>query len=149
MNKNIILIFVVSAFMSAPDALARNTIHHFSIADVLENAENASRLEGVSFYFGEQSHPPIKKNHGEDRTNKKTNAFNKSDLRACKIAMMSALLQLQQRAQSLGVNAVINIKSNYKNNVVSSETEYVCGAGALMAGVALIGTFVEIEVMQE
>jgi uncharacterized protein YbjQ (UPF0145 family) len=59
--------------------------------------------------------------------------------------MMSALLQLYQRAQSLGVNAVINIKSNYKDNVVSNETEYVCGAGALVAGVALIGTFVEVE----
>ena len=63
---------------------------------------------------------------------------------ACQVAMMSALLQLHKRAQSLGANAVVNINSNYKNNVVSSETEYVCGAGALMAGVALIGTFVEI-----
>jgi uncharacterized protein YbjQ (UPF0145 family) len=145
MNKNIFLILVVSVIMLAPDALARDTRHRFSIADVMENAENASQLEGVSFYFGEQSHPAIKKNHGEFRTNKKTNAFNKSDLQACERAMMSALLQLYQRAQSLGVNAVINIKSNYKDNVVSSETEYVCGAGALVAGVALIGTFVEVE----
>lgn len=145
MNKNSILILVVSAVMSAPGALARDTHHRFSIADVMENAENASRLEGVSFYFGEQSHPAIKKNHGEFRTNKKTNAFNKSDLQACERAMMSALLQLHQRAQNLGVNAVINIKSNYKDNMVSSETEYVCGAGALMAGVALIGTFVTVE----
>lgn len=145
MNKNIILILVVSVIMLAPDALARDTRHRFSIADVMENAENASQLEGVSFYFGEQSHPAIKKNHGEFRTNKKTNAFNKSDLQACERAMMSALLQLYQRAQSLGVNAVINIKSNYKDNVVSNETEYVCGAGALVAGVALIGTFVEVE----
>ncbi len=145
MNKNIFLILVVSVIMLAPDALARDTRHRFSIADVMENAENASQLEGVSFYFGEQSHPAIKKNHGGFRTNKKTNAFNKSDLQACERAMMSALLQLYQRAQSLGVNAVINIKSNYKDNVVSSETEYVCGAGALVAGVALIGTFVEVE----
>lgn len=145
MNKNIILILVVSVIMLAPDALARDSRHRFSIADVMESAENASRLEGVSFYFGEQTHPAIKKNHGEFRTNKKTNAFNKSDLQACERAMMSALLQLFQRAHSLGVNAVINIKSNYKDNVVSSETEYVCGAGALVAGVALIGTFVEIE----
>jgi len=40
---------------------------------------------------------------------------------------------------------VVNIKSNYKDNVVISDTEYVCGAGAIMAGVALIGTFVEVE----
>jgi len=59
--------------------------------------------------------------------------------------MMSALLQLHQRAQSMGANAVINIKSNYKNREVSSETDYTCGAGATIAGVALIGTIVELE----
>jgi uncharacterized protein YbjQ (UPF0145 family) len=149
MNKKIVPIIAMSALVLAPVALARNTIHHFSVADVLGKAENSSRLQGVSFYFGDQTHAEIKKNHGEDRTNKKTNAFNKSDLEACQIAMMSALLQLHKRAQSLGANAVVNIKSNYQNNVVSSETEYVCGAGGLMAGVALIGTFVGLQVAGE
>ena len=111
----------------------------------MEKPENASRLQGVSFYFGEQEHPPIATNHGEFRTNKKTNAFNKTDLVACQWVMMSALLQLHQSAKSLGADAVVNIKSNYKNKVVSSETQYTCGAGALIAGVALIGTIVVVE----
>jgi uncharacterized protein YbjQ (UPF0145 family) len=98
----------------------------------------------VSFYFGNQPHPEIIKNLGEDRTNKKTNAFNKSDKEACEWVMLSALLQLKERAQSLGANAVVNIRSNYKNNETSSDTEYTCGAGAIMAGVALIGTFVTL-----
>ena len=130
---------------AGPDAWARNTIHQYSIADVMENPEYASRLEGVSFYSGNQEHPPITTNHGEFRTNKKTNAFNKTDLYACQWVMMSALLQLHMRAISMGANAVINIKSNYKNNEVSSETDYTCGAGATVAGVALIGTVVVLE----
>ena len=89
--------------------------------------------------------PPVIKNFGEYRTNKKTNAFGKSDHEACNWVMMSALVQLHQRAVSLGANAVINVKSNYKNNETSSTTNYTCGAGSLMAGVALIGTFVTLE----
>ena len=145
MNKIILLVFAAIFAMSAPDVLARDTRHSYSVADVLQDPENAARLQGVSFYFGEQAHPAIQNDHGEFRTNKKTNAFGKSDLKACQRVMMSAMLQLHQRAQSLGANAVVNIKSNYKDNVVISDTEYVCGAGAIMAGVALIGTFVEVE----
>jgi hypothetical protein len=40
--------------------------------------------------------------------------------------------------------AVINIKSNYRNNELVSDTEYQCGAGALFAGVALKGRIVKL-----
>lgn len=145
MSRNIILILAISLVFVASEASARNTIHQLPVAEVLGNPEYAGRLEGVSFYFGEQAHPGIVENFGEFRTNKKTNAFNKSDEEACRWVMLSALLQLHQRAQELGANAVVNIRSNYDNNEVSSETEYTCGAGAFVAGVALIGTFVTLE----
>ena len=145
MNKYAILIFAILLLFAGSVAQARDTRHQFNIADVVDKPQNASQLEGVSFYFGDEGHPSVKKNHGEFRTNKKTNAFNKSDLEACQWVMMSALLQLRTRAQSLGANAVINTKSNYKNNEVSSETEYTCGAGTTVAGVAFIGTIVELE----
>jgi uncharacterized protein YbjQ (UPF0145 family) len=128
----------------SPEASARDTLQQLPVADVLSNPEYAQRLEGVSFYFGNQPHPEIIKDFGEGRTNKKTNAFNKSDEDACQWVMLSALIQLKERAQSLGANAVVNIRSNYKNNETSSDSEYTCGAGALMAGVALIGTFVTL-----
>jgi uncharacterized protein YbjQ (UPF0145 family) len=54
------------------------------------------------------------------------------------------VIALQQRARKEGGNAVINIVSNYKNVVTSSDTEYVCGAGALMAGVAFKGRVVRL-----
>jgi uncharacterized protein YbjQ (UPF0145 family) len=138
------LILSISAILLAADASARDTIQQLPVADVLNDPEYARRLEGVSFYFGNQSHPEIVENFGEGRTNKKTNAFNKTDEEACRWVMLSALIQLKERAQSLGANAVVNIRSNYKNNETSSDTEYTCGAGAIMAGVALIGTFVTL-----
>jgi len=137
------LLFVSLGWSASSDA--RDDRLQFPVSDVLNNEAWASDLEGVSFYFGEQAHPPVVKTFGTDRTNKKTNAFNKSDEEACQWVMLTALKQLKARADQLGANAVINIISNYKNNQKSSETEYTCGAGSLMAGVALIGEFVVIE----
>ncbi|HMB59901.1 MAG TPA: hypothetical protein VKN35_08310 [Xanthomonadales bacterium] len=144
--RHLLVLFVIQfALLASPSAMARDTLHQISISNVLENPEYAARLEGVSFYFGDQAHPEVTQDHGEFRTNKKTNAFGKTDQFACEWAMLSALIQLHERAQSLGANAVINIRSNYKDNETSSETTFTCGAGALMAGVALIGTIVNID----
>ena len=143
--RNTALCIVLAMILVSPDAFARNTLHHLPVADVLNEPEFAERIEGVQFFFGSQAHPAVVQEFGEDRTNKKTNAFNKSDVEACNWVFKSAILALHARAQSLGANAVVNIRSNYKNKVESSETEFTCGAGALIAGVALIGDFVKIE----
>jgi hypothetical protein len=58
--------------------------------------------------------------------------------------MLSALKALQERAVREGMTDVINITSNYKNQPFSSATEFECGAGSVMAGVALKGTLVKI-----
>jgi hypothetical protein len=81
---------------------------------------------------------------GEWGTNKKTNAFGKSDKAACEWVFLSAILTMQERARSEGGDAIINIRSNYKNIETSSETEYMCGAGAVIAGVAFKGEVVKL-----
>jgi uncharacterized protein YbjQ (UPF0145 family) len=98
----------------------------------------------VKLYFGRQPKLKVAKTIGEYTSNKKTNAFNKSDQEACDIAFISAAVSLQQRAKQEGGNAVVNIHSVYKNDKFESPTEYLCGAGALMAGVALRGTVVTL-----
>ncbi len=123
MTRITVFVLCVSLLFAANDVPARDTIHKLSITDFLANPENASKLEGVSRHFGNQPHPEVIEFLGEHRTNKKTNAFNKSDEAACEWVMLSAMLSLHQRAQSIGTNAVINIKSNYKNNEESSDTD--------------------------
>ena len=59
-------------------------------------------------------------------------------------AFMSAMLSLQQRARTEGGNAVIGITKCYKKIVTESETQYMCGAGAIMAGVAFRGEVVKL-----
>ena len=145
MKKNIILL--LAALLLLPTAIqARDTIGDYSIKEALNLGKVKSKLgTGIKFYFGDQEHPKVLKDFGEFRTSKKTNAFMKSDAEACQWVFASALIALRDRAIKEGGNAVINIKSNYGDNMTSSNETFQCGAGAIMAGVALVGTVVKIE----
>ncbi len=139
-----LIIGLLSIFSSAVSA--RNQVETFSISEAMSQADTESLIGNtVKFYFGKQSHPDIGQNMGVFSTNKKTNAFNKSDLQACRRAFFSALISLRDRAMREGGDAVINIQSNYKSNLFSSETEFQCGAGNVVAGVALKGQVVKLK----
>ena len=43
-----------------------------------------------------------------------------------------------------GGDAVVAIKSNYKSIEHNSETEYMCGSGAMVSGVAFKGRVVKL-----
>jgi len=144
--KPIFLMTALAAgLLALAGAEARDTRLEFPVKDVLDNPEYAARLQGVQFFFGDQPHPAVAQDFGEWKTNKKTNAFGKSDEFACQWAMLSALLSLHQRALALGGDAVVDIRSNYKNEEFSSQVDYRCVAGGLMAGVAFKGTVVKLQ----
>ena len=126
-------------------AHGRDTKHLLPIAVAMETKDAQDKLDGsVKFYFGDQAPPQVVTVLGSDVSNRKTNAFGKSDENACHWAFLSAMVALQTRAQQMGANAVINIVSYYNKRVMSSATEFECHAGAIMAGVALKGNFVKI-----
>jgi uncharacterized protein YbjQ (UPF0145 family) len=125
-------------------ASARDTKLLLPIQDVLNSPDFQAKVgNDIKFYFAGQAAPRTAKSFGEFVTNKKSNGFGKSDDAACQWAMLSALIQLKERAVSEGANAVVDIVSYYKQNVFSSPAQYECHAGAVMAGVALKGTFVK------
>ena len=131
---------LIIAFAPAAQAAGRDEHINFPIADVLNNPEFKDKLPaGVRFYFGTQK-AKVSRSLGETHTNKKTSSFKKSDKTACEWAMLSALIAIGEDAKSRGGNAVVGIKSNYKGVETSSNDTYVCGAGGIMAGVALKGT---------
>ena len=119
--------------------------HMMSISAAMEAKDAKEKLSGdVRFFFGNQKHPKIQTKLGSDFTNKKTNAFGKSAERACNWVFLSAMMAMQERARTLGANAVVNIVSYYKKDVQSSPTEFECHSGFTIAGVALKGDFVKI-----
>jgi len=139
--KKLILTLVLTILTTS--AYARDDISKYPIAKLLESSKAKEALLDIPLYFSTQKHKAVTKKYGEVSTNKKTNAFMKSDTEACEWVMLSALKALQERAVREGMDAVVNIESNYKNRQFSSETEFECGAGAIMAGVALKGTLVK------
>ena len=138
------ILFVLLSTVATSLTFARDTINDFSIEEAL-SVEKVKDVLGndIRFYFGDKRPKRVLKNFGEFKSNKKTNAFGKSDKAACQWAFASAMKSLKDRAIREGGNAVINIKSNYKGNLTTSNTTFQCGAGAVMAGVALVGTVVK------
>jgi len=151
MNTRFLLLSAGIAFvclsLCASDVLARDTMQTFPIQTVLDLGKGNGKLGGdIAFYFSDQPHPAIEAPLSRGVvTNKKTNSLNKSDVEACNQTMLSALIELQERARREGGNAVVNIASYYKNNRFESRDEFQCAGGNIMNGVALIGDVVKLK----
>lgn len=129
----------------ADPVAARDERIMFPIRDALDAPDAKAKLDrGVRLHFGGGSPAVAAKDLGVWKSNKKANAFLRDDKVACERAFLSAVLSLQERARKMGGNAVVNITSNYRNVPTSSASEYMCGAGNLMAGVALKGRVIRI-----
>ena len=132
------LIAATALLALASTAQARETRVEQSLHELVNSAEarNVGIDGSVKFYLAGEKVSVVER-LGEDVTNKKTNAANKSDAEACRWVALSALRALQDGAKSRGANAVVDIVSYYKKNEFKSTTSYECYAGAILAGVAL------------
>lgn len=137
---------MIMAVLAASTAVeARDDRQRHVVRDALERADIQDKLNHVKLYFGDTPYPAVAEKYGEFQSNKKTNAFNKTDKEACQWAFLSAVIALQERAVAEGGDAVINVTSNYKNQPYSSRTEFECGAGKFVAGATLKGQVVKLK----
>lgn len=131
---------------SVDSAFARDRVEDFSIQDAMASQDAKNILgEQIKFYFGDQPHPAVKKEITETSYQRKTNGTNKSDQEACNWVFLSVMKELKEKAQSMGGNAVVNIRSNYLNNPTSSQETFKCASGLLMSSVTLVGDVVVID----
>jgi len=132
---------VILAVLTSPaGAAARDDRLRFSIEDAVNTPAAKAKLDPkVKLFFGTQTAAPVAKTMGDVAVNRKTNAFGKTDLESCQWVFLSVVLELQQQARKAGGDAVVAIESNYKHEAVDSPTEFVCGAGSVISGVALRG----------
>jgi hypothetical protein len=142
--KRHLMLAALCATLATSQAFARDSVADYSV-DAALASEPGKVTPDVALFFAGQKHPAVLQSFGEFATNKKTNAFGKSDMEACQHVFLSAVLELQDRARKQGGNAVINIKSNYRNELRASPSEFTCGAGAVIAGVALVGDVVKLK----
>ena len=137
-------LLILLAVLFGLNLSARNDRLRFEIKDALETPDaKAKVVDEVKLYWGKETKVKFKEKVASVKTNKKTNAFNKSDLQACQWVFLSAVIALQDRARELGGDAVINIRSNYQNIPYDSTEKFECGAGNIIAGVALMGVVVK------
>ncbi len=127
-------------------AQARDTLSRFPISDALQTPAAKEKVDAtIKLYFGQHANlKPTKTIETGAHTNKKTNFFNKTDKEGCEWAFLSAIITLQAHAKQLGGNAVINIKSITNTDELASDTEYLCRAGNVTGGVALVGDVVTL-----
>jgi hypothetical protein len=144
--KRHLMLAALCATLTTSQAFARDSVADYSV-DAALASEPGKVTPDVALFFAGQKHPVVLQSFGEFATNKKTNAFGKSDMEACQHVFLSAVLELQDRARKQGGNAVVNIKSNYRNELRASPSEFTCGAGAVIAGVALVGDVVKLKAM--
>jgi len=143
MNK--LLVAALLALAAAVPAYARNTPVTVTLQSVLDMPEAKGKLDGtVAFYLAGAPTPAVGKKFGEDTSNAKTNAFNKSAEAACRWNALSALIKLQDKAKAYGANAVIDITSYSEKVQFTSPTDIQCSDGAFVAGIALKGTYANV-----
>lgn len=126
---------------------ARDTAVYLPFDKAVAEATRSGKIDGsVKFYLaGNTPAGTVNVLSAGAVTNKKTNAFNKSDEVACEWVAQSAIISLHQAAKSAGANAVTNIVSYYKSNERKDAKTYECHAGAIMAGVALKGDLAKVQ----
>jgi hypothetical protein len=145
MRMKVLLAVAAGVALVIGTAYARDTRLKLPLKDAMETAAYKQQADAnIKLFFGSQTYPQLLQSFGTYTTNKKTNFFNKSDKEGCEWVFLSAVLSLQERARQLGGNAVVKIRSVYRGGDLSSESEYECGAGALMGGVALRGEVVKL-----
>jgi len=143
--KNLMLLLMLSTLGLSVFANARDTKMMLSIADAMGTADAKQVLsQGIELYWGGQSYALPSAHQGEYVASRKASAINVSDMGACYTAFIKAVRSLQDRAYAEGGNAVVNIRSFYDQNAVSSENQFECHAGAMIAGVALKGEVVTL-----
>jgi hypothetical protein len=145
MRKPTALALGALALVVAAPGQARDDRLRMPLADALSTVDAKAKIDPkIRLYFGNQPHPKVLQSFGTATANRKTNFFNKSDEEGCRWVFLSSVLSLQERARKLGANAVVNIKSVYRGGNLESATEYECGAGTFVGGVALQGEFVKL-----
>ena len=134
----VVLLTVVSR------AEARNDTYYLNNADVLNDPAFKQLGSTVAFYFASQTPPKIAKDLGTFVGNKIAKKRGESDQQWCQEAALGALAELRDEANTRGGNAVIDIQSFWKGNVIADKTKYECHAGGTGGHISLQGKIVKL-----
>lgn len=138
-------VFIAAGILLSQAAMARDDIVNINAREALGSSDFLTTLgNDVAFYFAGEQSPPTERDFGEFVSNKKANGFARADEKACRRALLDALISFRDRARRQGANAVVGLVSYYKKDEVNKGAMIECHAGSLMSGVALKGKVVKL-----
>ncbi len=144
MNLNRSLSLLLLALLPAA-AHAKDEQHLFDIALVMASPEGRERFDDtIRFYWSGQAAPTPLHTFKIHTSERKTFSPTRTEQEACDQSFLEALAALRDAARAAGGNAVVDIKSLYKNREFRSATQYECRLGYFAAGVTLEGTLVKL-----
>lgn len=138
------VLLATALFLVPLAAWARNTEHILSVATARDSQVGEAKLLDVPFYMKGQEHPAVAKVISEPTSNRTTRGAFRSDEESCRVAFLSAVIALQQRALKDGGDAVVEIVSVTRDKLTESATDYRCVAGSTIVHVSLKGKIVKL-----
>jgi hypothetical protein len=126
-------------------AQARNTEVFLSAESAVQSEHAADYLLDVPYYLRGQPGAPGGKALSTVTTEQSTRGAFRSDAASCRVAFLTALRNLQERAQRAGGDAVVDIVSVTRGKRSESPTDFRCIAGAMIVHVGLEGTIVGLD----
>ncbi|MFO1250237.1 MAG: hypothetical protein U1E77_03595 [Inhella sp.] len=140
----------------AGSARADDEIVQVSLADVLAMPEAGRKLRSdFRFLPAGQALPAQVQRLAVAQSSHRTMGPNRAPERAygtertpefaCRWALLSTLIRLQQQGSSKGANAVIDLVSNHQGQPSANGQLFVCRIGAMTAGVAVKGVYARLD----
>jgi hypothetical protein len=146
-NARLIALVVGGAALFATRTTsARDDRLTFKLKDALEHGEAKQKLNpNIKLFFGGQHHPKPVQDLGDFEAKEKTRSFHRTDQEACDWVFLSAVLKLEEHAQNMQADAIVDIQSSFQGQPFVSDKEYQCDAGSVMADVTLKGRLVKLK----
>lgn len=126
-------------------AQARNTEVVLSAESATQSEHAQGYLLDVPYYLKGQPGAPKGKPISTVTTEQSTRGAFRSDAASCRVAFLTALHNLQERAQRAGGDAVVDIVSVTRGKRSESPTDFRCIAGAMVVHVGIEGTVVDLD----
>jgi len=145
LNRALTTAALLLACALPPAAQARDEQRLFDIAFVMSSADGRDRFDDtVQFFWSGQDDPAVAQTFSIQTSERKTFAPTRTPQEACDQSFIEALAALRDAARKAGANAVVDIKSLYKNREFRSTTQYECRLGYFAASVTLEGKLVRL-----
>ena len=141
----IVSVLLLSILLLSPaTAFARDTERFCSAEQAAQSERGRAHLLGIPFYLKGQEHPPAKTSLLEVTTSQSTRGAFRSDEASCRVAFLSAVRVLQERARANDGDAIIDIVSVTRDEQTESSSQFRCAAGSMVVNVGLRGTVVKL-----